>query len=129
MKNKVVVRYLDGRTAKGFTTDFLPTRDKFHVSPNESPGQPVPVRLADVKAVFFVKDFTGNKDYQDRLEFDQSSKGRKLRVTFHDSEVIVGTTQGYDPSRPGFFLNPADPKSNIERCFVVASSAAQVSVI
>ncbi len=35
---------------------------------------------------------------------------------------MVGTTQGYQPGRVGFFVAPADPHSNTERCFVIAAA-------
>jgi hypothetical protein len=55
--------------------------------------------------------------------------GRKIRVDFQDGETLTGTTQGYDPSRPGFFVIPADAGSNNERCFVVTRATAQVSFV
>ena len=48
---------------------------------------------------------------------------------FADGEVLVGTTQGYQPNRPGFFLEPADSDSNIERCYAMAAAVQQVSFI
>jgi hypothetical protein len=45
-----------------------------------------------------------------------------MEVTCKDGEVIVGTTTGYDPKRPGFFLFPIDPSANNERVFVVTSA-------
>ncbi len=42
---------------------------------------------------------------------------------------MVGTTQGYDRSRPGFFVIPVDTSGNNERCFVVAAAAQEVSFI
>jgi hypothetical protein len=36
--------------------------------------------------------------------------------------VIVGTTTGYDPKRPGFFLFPIDPTANNVRVYMVASA-------
>jgi hypothetical protein len=47
-------------------------------------------------------------------------------VIFKDGEVLVGTTTGYDASRPGFFLFPADEKSNNERIFVVTAAVKTV---
>jgi hypothetical protein len=49
-----------------------------------------------------------------------------MEVTFKDGEVLVGTTLGYDPSRPGFFIFPADPKSNNIRVFAVATAVKKV---
>ena len=49
--------------------------------------------------------------------------------TFKDGEELLGTTQGYQPDRPGFFVIPADPESNNERCYVVASATEEVSFV
>jgi hypothetical protein len=45
-----------------------------------------------------------------------------MEVTCKDGEVIVGTTTGYDPKRPGFFLFPIDPLANNARVFMVNSA-------
>ena len=86
------------------------------------------VRVADLKALFFVKDFGGDPTHHDLKAFDPArpQAGRKIVVTFTDGEVMVGTTQGYDPARPGFFVVPADPGSNNDRCFVVTAAVKQV---
>ena len=55
--------------------------------------------------------------------------GKKMRVVFQDGEVLLGTTQGYQPGRPGFFLVPADPRSNNERCFVISSATREVTLL
>jgi hypothetical protein len=131
--NTIVVRYQDGHTLKGTTNDFLPNKDAFHVTEaGAAPGtRPAEVRLQDVKAVFFVKDLAGHPEHAKRNEFDphKPALGRKIRVTFKDGEIIVGTTQGYQPGRPGFFVVPADGDSNNERCFVVSAAASDVSFI
>jgi hypothetical protein len=131
--NRVVARYQDGRVLKGVTNDFLPAKDRFHVVPLESaPGsKPVEVLVADLKALFFVKDFAGNPQHKESGEFEpaRATGGRKIRVVFKDGETVLGTTQGYQPGRPGFFLVPADPKSNNERCFVVSVATREVSFL
>jgi hypothetical protein len=131
--NKVVARFTDGRMVKGFTNDFLPAKDRFHVTPAEAPpgSEPVEIQVKELKAVFFVKDFAGNPQHKDRLEFDPSRvpAGRKIKVVFADGEVLVGVTQGYQPGRPGFFLVPADPQSNIERCYVVTGATQSVGFV
>jgi hypothetical protein len=55
--------------------------------------------------------------------------GKRLQVTFADGEMIVGATQAFHPDRPGFFLVPADPRSNNDRVFVVMKAVRSVSVI
>ena len=104
MQNKIVIRYVDKRIEKGITTDFAPNKENFHVTPvGFKPGdKPLEVRIKDLKAVFFVKDFSGNPDYQDKKDFEagKSVVGRKIRVLFKDGEELVGTTMGYQPDRP-----------------------------
>lgn len=133
IQNKIVVRYQDGRILKGYTGDFLPTKPVFHLTPMDSPpdAKPMQVQIAEVKALFFVKDFVGNPQRTKAQGFpaDKPVVGRKIRVVFQDGETLVGTTQGYDPSRPGFFVIPADAASNNERCFVITRATAQVAFI
>jgi hypothetical protein len=132
IQNKIVLRYLDGRVLKGFTADFSPNKEIFHLTQKDTPGsQATEVRLGELKAVFFVKDPMGNPQHNEMKEFDPSKPvaGRKIKVTFKDGETLVGTTQGYQPNRPGFFLVPADPKSNNERCFVVSAATKSVSFL
>ena len=131
--NKVVAHFTDGRTVKGFTNDFAPDKAHFHVNLTEpAPDSKVlDMSTADLKALYFVKDFAGNPQHIERAEFDPSLRaiGRKIRVMFKDGEEMVGTTQGYQPARPGFFLIPADLTSNIERCYIVSSSTKNIAFI
>ena len=126
---KVVARYVNGKRVKGFSQDFFPNKDRFRVYPPAKPsGEAVEVLVKELKAVFFVQDFAGNSLYNERKKYLEGEKpsGRKVEVTFMDGEVLVGTTLGYDPSRPGFFLFPADPKSNNIRVFAVSNSVKKV---
>lgn len=130
--NRVVARFSDGRMVKGSTSDFVPTKDVFHVAASDTPGaKPVPIQVKDLKALFFVKDFAGKPDYTPKNEFDEgrASAGRRIKVVFGDGETLVGTTQGYQPNRPGFFMVPADQGVNIERCYVVASSTKEITLL
>lgn len=131
--NKVVARFRDGRMLKGSTSDFVTAKEFFHVAQADAPKgtRPVLVQVKDLKAIFFVKDFTGRPEHQPTNEFDSSRTppGRKIKVVFADGEVIVGTTQGYQPGRPGFFMVPADSEANIERCYVVTASTSNVTLL
>lgn len=131
MLNKVVVRYADGRVLKGSTGDFNPAKDTFHVDLPEPGAAPVTVSIRDLKAVFFVRDLAGNARYDERKVFDPAKPlaGRKIEVRFRDGEVLVGTTQGYQPERVGFFLVPADPLANNERCFILAAAVTKVAFV
>jgi hypothetical protein len=133
IQNKIVVRYMDGQLLKGVTNDFFPNKDVFHLIPTEAPqgSKSLELSTTNLKAIFFVKGYGGNPDYDDKKEFDpnKSTVGRKIKVLFKDGELMVGTTNGYQPGRPGFFVVPADPNSNIDRCYVLASATQEVSFI
>ncbi len=126
--NRVVARFADGRVLKGTTQDFSVSRDSFHVIPPDA-GAPIRVTIPALKAVFFVKDHTGDKDYNEKKAFEKLVPGRKLQVTFRDGEVLVGSSTAYDAARPGFFMTPADPKSNNDRIFVVMKAVRSVAFI
>ncbi len=127
--NRIVARFTDGRMLKGTTQDFSVTRDYFHVIPQEAGQPPVRVGIPSLKAVFFVKDHAGNKEYSEKKAFEKVVPGRKLQVVFKDGETLVGATTAYDAARPGFFMVPADPKSNNDRIFVVARAVRAVAFI
>ena len=126
--NRVVARFRDGRTVKGTTTDFLPTRDTLHI---HTDGRVDLVRLSELKALFFVRDLVGDPGHQVSNEFDlaRTIVGRKIRVEFADGEVLVGTTQGYQPERAGFFVVPADHDANHELVFVVQAATKTVTLL
>jgi hypothetical protein len=132
-QSKIVVRYRDGRVLKGFTRDFMPNKELFHLLLMDAPptDHPIAVSFRELKAVFFVKNFTGDSQYQDKKTFDPARPipGRKIRVVFKDRETLIGTTLGYDPGRPGFFIVPSDPDSNIDHCFVISAATQEVSFV
>ena len=130
---RIVVRLADGRIIKGVTNDFSPDKASFHVCPvTENETSPsVKVFVNDLKAVFFVRNFSGSPDYQEAKEFPAVGKplGRKVEVTFLDGEVLVGTTMTIDSSRPGFFILPVDPKSNNLRVFVISKAVLNLNYL
>ena len=123
----VVARYRVGSVVKGRTTDFSPLRDRFHV---DVEGVITEVLYEELKAIFFVRDLDGDSSHQKSNEFaaDKPIIGRKITVEFDDGEVLIGTTQGYRPDRTGFFVIPADPSGNAERCFVISSATRKVTM-
>ena len=125
---KVVARYADGRVRKGTTLNFSPDRRTFllHPADGATPDQHEAVLLADLKALFFVRTFDGDPSRQDQQTFDRAPNGRAIAVTFRDGEVLVGATFTYDAAREGFFLFPADPRSNNTRVYVVAAQVLGV---
>jgi hypothetical protein len=54
--------------------------------------------------------------------------GRPIVVYFEDGEELWGYTQTYRPGKDGYFVVPADPKSNNQRIFVVSSAVRDVKL-
>jgi len=126
---RVVARFLDGRVLKGYTRNFDPRRRTFELYDPEAGknGEVISVRTGDLKTLFFVRDFKGNPAYKERHEFEGPFTGRRLSIRFNDGEVMVGTTFGFDTERDGFFLFPADPRSNNEKAFVNGGAVAKIT--
>lgn len=131
-QSKIVARYADGRLLKGFSQDFYPNKPSFHLLPSTTgfsfTEEAVEVRIEELKAVFFVRDFAGDPSYNERKAFAEGEQppGRKVRVAFKDGEVLVGSTMGYERQRQGFFLIPADSRSNNLRVFAVTAFVTSV---
>ncbi len=131
MTESVVVHYRDGQLLKGQTTEFSGENPTFLVQQLHGGPQPVTVELANLKAVFFVKDFVGNSAYDEVKAFRAGPflPGARMEVGLLDGETLVGTVEGYRPDGLGFFLVPADPDSNNLRCFVVSAAVTRASVV
>jgi hypothetical protein len=128
MEQKIVVHVKDGAVHKGVTHDFSPRQTSFHVLPAEGGGVPVRVQLADMKAMFWVKDYLGNRDFVASKEFDPGSatEGRRAVLTFADGETVLGSVVEDDPTAPGFYFVPADRRDNNIRIFVVRNAVKEL---
>ncbi len=87
------------------------------------------INIKDLKAIYFVKDLSGDSTYNEKNDVERAGLGRKIKVQFSDSETQVGYTQGYAPGRPGFFVVPCDPDSNNLRVFVVTAATKKVEFV
>jgi len=135
VRNKVVVKFQNGEIIKGWVEDFRPDRESFILYPliEYSEEEMLEIKFNSLKAVFFVKDFIGNKDYKKVRTFDIDAKvtpsQRKLIVIFKDGENLYGTSHSYGRYKVGFFVYPIDPKDNSERIFVIHSAAESIRLM
>ncbi|UCD32410.1 MAG: hypothetical protein JSW04_01630 [Desulfobacterales bacterium] len=125
--NKVVIRFNDGRILKGNTSDFFPNKNRFHLTHLD--GKIEEIDIGALKAVFFVKNFKGNKYHQKSYDDKVHGAGRKIKVDFNDNESIIGYALGYSPDRQGFFMTPGDVEGNNERIFVVRSATKNIEFL
>jgi hypothetical protein len=126
---KVVARFRDGHLVRGYTADFHPSKPQLHLSAEPNSSDTLFLQVSKLKALFFVRDFAGDQMRVDRHEFGASPQGRKVAVTFHDGEILLGSTLGYKGDGQGFFVLPADPRSNNLRVFVAPGATQQVKFL
>jgi len=128
MSNHVVAHYQDGRLLKGKSLDVDPAKPTCHVRPVTGPA--VDVKLADLKALFFVCSLEGDPAHVEAVVPDPSDPRLRgsspIALRFQDGETMVGLTNRFPPTRPYFFIVPLDPKSNNIR--ILINRAAVVSM-
>lgn len=137
-EEKVVMHLSNGRLLKGSLIRFDPAGPSVKIL--LSPGSDrMEVSLDEVKAIFHVKSFAGNKGYREKRKFGLGSAlGRRVMVRFKDGEILVGRTDRALPEssgslaallsggNKGFDILPADPESNNSKVFVVATALVDV---
>jgi hypothetical protein len=120
---KIIARFRDGDMAKGYSRNFFPNKPSFHISEDGSMASSDAEELfvEDLKAVFFVKEFKGDPEYNERKVYEEGerSQGRKVEIQFEDGEKMQGSVLGYNANQQGFFLFPVDRNSNNDRAFIV----------
>lgn len=115
-RQRLVVRYLNGRCEYGVSFALNLHEPGFHLYLVDSSGTPVDktkfVQFRELKAVFLVKSFDGKFDKNLRYR-EWNPEGAELVVRFKDGEVIRGfSLQRYDPGALRFHLIPLDPATN-----------------
>jgi hypothetical protein len=134
-KRKVIVRKVDGIIIKGYVTPgsepVRPEDDEITVT--SLTEEIIKVRKHELKALFFVRKFSGDKDYAEIKFFESQPKidGLWVRVLFFDDEVIEGivTNSMKFLTEDGFYLKPPDPNSNNRLMYVVKSALKEFSVL
>lgn len=128
---KVIVRKTDRDTVNGFVAPAHFVREGKLELLNTT-GNVVAIDLAEIKCVFFVRDF-GESDSLSRKTFTTRprSEGLWVRIKFKDGEVLEGLMPN-DLSlttAEGFLINPPDLRSNVQRMFVPRGALESLMVL
>ena len=128
---KVIVRKADRDSVSGYVSPSNFVVDGKLELLNTS-GNVVAVDLRDIKAVYFVREFS-DSEVMSRKTFTTRprTEGLWVRLKFKDSEVIEGIMPNDLAQNPaeGFLINPPDLRSNTQRVFVPRASLSSVTVI
>jgi hypothetical protein len=133
---KVILRFIDGKMLKGYIQDLKIAEEYLYLE-DESSHQ-LKVRLKELKAIFYVKKFEGERGYQEKKVFtDTRPDAERVFVKFKDGETIIGNMEGVIPWQKGFFLEsmkekaftivPVDASSNNTKILVVTTAVKDVS--
>ena len=135
---KLVAHFKDGQISKGFSRDFDPTGNSFHLFRKEGEiTESRQISVDDLKALFHVKTW-GRKDkhlnhthdgFVDPPPRGWQRDAIKTVLEFFDGETIYGYSRDYDPGRRGFLLVPADRMDNTRGTYVVNSALVNLQFL
>ena len=128
---KVIVRKADRDTVNGYVSPAHFVHDGKLELLNTA-GNVVGIELADIKCVFFVREF-GDSDSLPRKTFTTRprAEGLWVRIKFKDGELLEGLMPN-DLSlttAEGFLINPPDLRSNVQRMFVPRTALESLNVL
>ncbi len=131
-RKKVVLRKLNKELIKGYV-DPRAYLEKAQVEVLDREGRLVSVPIEEVKGVYFVREFDGNRERAERKAFLSRPKleGLWVRLTFKDSEVLEGMIANdlLALDSRGFLVTPSDFYSNNLRIFVPRSALSALEVL
>ncbi len=120
---KVIVRTRDGEVIPGFANQDRISKTLKIITQQ---GKEQKFSIDKLKAVFFVKDFQGNPEYDEIKFLNKQSVSSMVwvRVEFFDGEVLEGKIPNNMEliSSPGFYLSPSDRDTNNKRVYVIKSA-------
>jgi hypothetical protein len=139
-RQKVVIRKQDGTLIRGYYCSDAPadlsliagsSQSQFHKMQGtcvSEAGTPLEVDWSQVKAVFFVATFEGDRDFE-AVRFFTSGQVQTIwvEIVFTDGEIIEGCIRNslHHLKYDGFFLRPSTPGSN--NLLIYVNKAAIVS--
>lgn len=128
-RHKLVIHYADGRIVKGNTYKLDPAARGFYLIPvNPLPGKlEVYINFADLKGVFYVKDFEGRHKVKEVVE-EYVPEGHEITVELADGEIIKGFAFDYDEDSPRLIVDIPDAKDNNYAVLVERANAKKITL-
>ena len=143
-RKKVIVRRFTGDTLPGYLPPAAFVRDQSAdpvIDLLDLSGRIVPLPLADIKTICFVRDFnlsdTANPERLTRRTFlaRPRSEGLWVRLTFRTGDLLEGLAPT-DRSLldamaddDGLFLTPPDTRANTQRLYVPRAAVTELQLL
>ncbi|HZN94681.1 MAG TPA: hypothetical protein VFB81_18325, partial [Myxococcales bacterium] len=111
-EHRVIIHTVEGQVKRGVIRDVdlmeqaIPLEQQVGFAPEHIP-------IGRVKAIFFMTQAGVRPPLP---------SGQKIRVTFRDGRQVAGFSNDYKASDIGFFMVPADTRTNTARIYVFRSS-------
>lgn len=127
---KVVVRKLDRDTVQGYVSP-----GNFIVDGNvevlNTAGKVVSIGLADIKGVYFVREFGEPESLRKTFTTRPRTEGLWVRLLFRDNDMMEGMMPNdlTQVSTDGYLVNPPDTRSNTQRVFIPRTALSHVTVL
>ena len=129
---KVIVHKLDQQSVKG----YINPQACFEADGIEllsQAGQVLRLPWAEVKGVYFVREFDAEVDRPERKTFSSRPKleGLWVRLKFKDNDVIEGIIPNnlLEATEKGYMITPPDLYANHQRIFVPRQALVEMSVL
>jgi hypothetical protein len=116
--HRVVVHTLDGQVLRGTLTNINLEATQLALETG-GPGAPTRLPTATVKAIFFMLA---------PGEAPPVPHGKRVRVAFRDGRQVAGFSADYQEGGTGFFMIPADTRTNTGRIWVYQGAIKQVTL-
>ncbi len=129
---KVYVRRFDGQLLAGYVAPQTYLRSNGAEVLDRS-AQVSLIPYEEIKAVYFVRDFNGDPDLNQKKVFASRPKsdGLWIRLNFRDGEVLEGVVPNnlLLMSEHGLTVTPPDANSNTQRVFVPRTALQDLKVL
>jgi hypothetical protein len=116
-EHRVIIHTIEGQVKRGVIRD-VDLMDQAIPLEQQAGFAPERIPIGRVKAIFFMTQAGARLPAPD---------GEKIRVTFRDGRQVAGFSNDYKASDLGFFMVPADTRTNTARIYVFRSSVQGIA--
>jgi hypothetical protein len=117
-EHRVIIHTVEGQVKRGAIRD-VDLLDEVIPLEQQTGFAPERIPVTRVKAIFFMLA-TGSRP-------PQTEGQQKVRITFTDGRQVAGFSNDYKNPGQGFFVIPADTRTNTSRIFIYRASVQAVA--
>lgn len=127
---KVIVRKMDRDSIQGYVAPEFIVEGRLELL--NTSGKVVMIDLADVKGVYFVREFSETESFTRKTFATRPrTEGLWVRLKFRDNEVLEAMVPNdlTQLGPEGYLVNPPDTRANTQRIFVPRTALESLTVL